>query len=206
MEVSKIRLSEAEAELMKNAEVILTKNSVLGKIDELLAVVADKQLRFINSLDVHQEGNFRNGPKISRGENYEGLPYRILDFPRYSENGNLFFLRTMFWWGNYFSTTLHVAGNETGATVSNLVSVGAGSNDLFIGINEDQWQHHFRADNYALAGTFTNEQIRKMTDRSGFLKIASRLSLNDWEMADVILFERWKSLLTLSGLITDAME
>ncbi|MEI9808974.1 MAG: hypothetical protein WDO16_14545 [Bacteroidota bacterium] len=49
-------------------------------------------------------------PKISKGENYKGLPYLVLDYPRYFEKDNHFAVRSMFWWGNFFSSTLHLSG------------------------------------------------------------------------------------------------
>ena len=90
MEVSKIQLSEAETELMQNAEIILTKNRVMQKMKSLLEEVQEQQLIFARTyLKHHQE--FIVSPKISRGENYLGLPWLILDYPRVSNGNNLFF-------------------------------------------------------------------------------------------------------------------
>jgi hypothetical protein len=50
--------------------------------------------------------------KISRGENYQLLPYIILDYPSYFSRNNIFAVRTMFWWGNFFSITLHLSGDH----------------------------------------------------------------------------------------------
>src|SRR5690349_18207930 len=110
MEVSKIHLSSAEAELMKNAAVLLTKNSVLEKIRQLLARVQEEQQAFAASHGLHSDP-FDISPKISRGENYLGLPYIILDYPRKSGGDGICFIRTMFWWGHFFSSTLHVSGS-----------------------------------------------------------------------------------------------
>ena len=49
-------------------------------------------------------------PKISRGENYNGLPYVMLDYPRCFGKEDVFAMRTMFWWGNFFSITWHLKG------------------------------------------------------------------------------------------------
>ena len=49
-------------------------------------------------------------PKISKGENYNGLPYVMFDYPRFFTKENVFAVRTFFWWANYFSVTLHLKG------------------------------------------------------------------------------------------------
>ena len=50
-------------------------------------------------------------PKIAKGENYLQLPYVLLDYPRCFDKENIFAIRTMFWWGNFFSITLHLSGS-----------------------------------------------------------------------------------------------
>jgi len=52
------------------------------------------------------QGSLTVTGKISRGENYKGLPYLVLDFPRFTSGKKVFIYRTMFWWGNYFSCML----------------------------------------------------------------------------------------------------
>ena len=101
MEVSKIHLSPTEIELMQNAEIILTKNRVLQKMKSLLEEVQHKQTDFVR-LNNLKEDIFKVSPKISKGENYLGLPYLILDYPRQTFENNFFFIRTMFWWDNFF--------------------------------------------------------------------------------------------------------
>src|SRR5450755_2986522 len=49
-------------------------------------------------------------PRISKGENYKGLPWVVLDYPRAFGRLDVLAVRTLFWWGNYFSVTLHLKG------------------------------------------------------------------------------------------------
>src|SRR4051812_25707955 len=110
MEGPKIQFSVAESELMQNAAVILTKNRVLEKCKMLLGIVQQQQLEWIRHENRTGSEAFETGPKISKGENYMGLPSLIFDYPRLSSANDLFFIRTMFWWGNFFSSTLHLSG------------------------------------------------------------------------------------------------
>jgi hypothetical protein len=104
MQGSKIRLSPSEAALVGNAEIILTKNSILQKTVALLAQLQEE----ITSQKALPP--FSPSAKISKGENYRGLPYAVLDYPRIAGGEDLFFIRSMFWWGHFFSSTLQLAG------------------------------------------------------------------------------------------------
>ena len=141
MQCSKIRLSTAEAALFSDAQVILTKNSILQKTVALLTELQeDLQL---------QAGAFQftnsPSPKISKGENYQGLPYVILDYPRIAKSDDLLFIRSMFWWGNFFSSTLQISGDYKVQFTKKLYE----AYDLLkeqgyhVGINSDPWIHHF---------------------------------------------------------------
>src|SRR4051812_46777397 len=110
MQAPKIQLSATEMELIRNAEVILTKNRILEKVRRLLEEVQEAQLQVIKNNQWQDHPLFQLSPKISKGENYMGLPYLILDHPRIAQPEGLFFIRTMFWWGRFFSSTLQVSG------------------------------------------------------------------------------------------------
>src|SRR2546423_9807434 len=110
MESSKIHLSSAEMDLVCNVDIILTKNLVLKKIKGLLEEVQQMQLAYVNDRGLEFHSLFAVPPKISKGENYLGLPYLVLDYPRISSADNFFFIRSFFWWGRFFSSTLQAGG------------------------------------------------------------------------------------------------
>ncbi|HYH14201.1 MAG TPA: hypothetical protein VD794_03215, partial [Flavisolibacter sp.] len=113
MDEAKIQFSPAEMELMNNAGIILTKNRVLQKIKLLLEGIQEEMTHIVyREPDFHDHEVFQALPKISKGENYLGLPYLVLDYPRHFDSVNIFAIRTMFWWGNTFSSTLHLAGGQ----------------------------------------------------------------------------------------------
>src|SRR5580700_4684754 len=104
MDEAKIRLSVEELELVENAEWILTKNRIIDKVQNLFGILAVKMKTELETISLPDEP-LQTNPKISKGENYNGLPYVILDYPRLFSKENVFAIRTMFWWGNYFSVT-----------------------------------------------------------------------------------------------------
>src|SRR5438105_15186190 len=109
MDRAKIRLSSKEMELVTNADWILTKNTIIEKTKILFGELQEVMTSTFNPVAANDYT--RVPPKISKGENYRGLPYLILDYPRLFEKENILAIRTMFWWGNFFSITLHLAGS-----------------------------------------------------------------------------------------------
>ena len=111
MSETKISLSPVELDLAMNASVILTKNAVMEKTKQLLNRIQDKQEKYLIAQPEFEFPVIPNSsPKISRGENYRGLPYMVLDYPRIFEKDATIAIRTIFWWGNFFSVTLHLSG------------------------------------------------------------------------------------------------
>ena len=201
MEVSKIHLSSAEMELMQNAEIILTKNRILEKMKLLLEEVQEVQIDFIKKIDLSSE-IFNVSPKISKGENYLGLPYLILDFPRQSSENNFFFIRTMFWWGNFFSCTLHLSGNAKETFKERIKKWYPQLKDYYISISTDQWVHHLEESDYRKISSITKEQFEENCENLAHIKIAGRHSLSEWENASLELVKNWKFFLSVCGLIS----
>ncbi|MGZ5262580.1 MAG: hypothetical protein ACXWCF_02200 [Kaistella sp.] len=200
--MSKIQLSSAEKELMKNADVILTKNTVLKKIRIMLEQVQQMQMEFIIEHELSITDPFLISPKISKGENYEGLPYIILDFPRMTLNHHFFLARTMFWWGHHFSSTLHLSGNYKTQYKEKIKISYSQLSEFFICINTDQWQHHFKESNYIRIDTLSEKQFAEHCNAFEHLKIAFKCSLDNWNEDPVGLFTNWKLLIQLCGLIS----
>jgi len=197
MKETKIQLSQAEMELMCNAEIILTKNKVMEKAKLLLEDIQTEMTGYIKQNTALAENHFfQNSPKISRGENYLGLPYLILDYPRKFEQESIAAIRTMFWWGHFFSITLHLTGSARillQRKIGDHYTVLANSN-YYIGINKDPWMHHFEKDNYSRLDQMTEEAFRQQCKEAMHLKIACKIPLHAWETAPDVLWNEWKWL------------
>jgi len=200
MEVSKIQLSTTERELMQNAGIILTKNRVLGKMRVLLEEVQEQQTGFVKKEQLTNE-IFTVPAKISKGENYLGLPYLILDYPRQSSGNNFFFIRTMFWWGNFFSCTLHLAGKSKEIFKTRIAESYPRLKNYYIGTTDDQWVHHIEEPNYQKIEDLTPEKFLENCRRFEHVKIAGKYSLKEWEKAPFELYENWKFFLDVCGLV-----
>ena len=104
-----VSLSAFEKQLVTDASWILTKNNIIQKLFVLFGELSET---WQSNTVLQQLPSAINEipPKISKGENYEGLPYVMLDYPRCFSKEDVFAIRTFFWWGNFFSITLHLKG------------------------------------------------------------------------------------------------
>ena len=202
MDEAKIQFSPAEMELMNNAGFILTKNRVLQKIKVLLEGIQEELVHAIYREPMYYSNPvFQTSPKISRGENYLGLPYMVLDYPRQFDSFNIFAIRTMFWWGNSFSSTLHVSGSykeDLVPDIENAFDV-LSKHQYYIGLNEDQWQHHFEEDNYKNIAELDKETFIQYCHQYDHLKIAKQWPLWDAHFVNEDLVESWRLLLKVAA-------
>lgn len=195
---TKITLSPDELQLVNNSDWILTKRMIIDAAVHLFSGLANKTGSILEKeKDWLPLPVLLSEPKISKGESYQQLPYVILDHPRCFDATNIFAIRTMFWWGNFFSCTLHLSGSYKKlfeeALIRNMdVFKKAG---YYICINEDQWQHHFETGNYAEMNTRSEEEIKAIITQQPFIKIARRFPLQQWNEMPALLERSFSELL-----------
>lgn len=185
-------------ELVKNSDWILTKNNILQKVKHLLEDLQAKQQEFLSTHSLILPGEVVEiPPKISKGENYKGLPYLILDYPRFFGKDDHFAIRSMFWWGNFFSITLHLSGNYkrkyAGKIETSFALLKEGS--FSIGISNDQWEHHFETSNFLPLREMSGTAFKNYLANKEFIKLAKRFSLEKWDNAGDSLFTSFRQLI-----------
>lgn len=198
MDSTKIRLSPEEAALVVRADWILTKNAILQKINHLLAALQTEQQHVLASYSLLlPEEIIKTSPKISKGEKYKGLPWLVLDYPRYFNQEDVFAIRTLFWWGNFFSCTLHLSGiyktNYEKKIIDSFDILK--SMDFYTCVNAEQWEHHFETTNYLPLHDFTASQFEKMINHRRFIKLSKKNPLQQWNEADKNLLEIFSQLI-----------
>jgi hypothetical protein len=190
MSASKLHLSPEEMRLVMDAGVILTKNSVMGKVIGLMGALSE-EYRIV--WEQTSQG-WATTPKISRGENYQGLPWVMLDYPRFFGREDLFAIRTLFWWGHAFSVTLHLKGQYRErwlpALKGNWARLAEGG--FHVGVSADEWRHEHVPDNYvAVSGA---DQLVREGD---FLKLSAAVGLHRWEDAPGEMLSMFKTLISV---------
>jgi hypothetical protein len=174
-----MQLTEKELLILQDTDFLLTKAAVLEKITELFGHTREELKQCVE----HSNFSFPDGTgllngKISKGENYKNLPYMVLDYPALFSKNSIFAYRTMFWWGNFFSATLHLEGialNYYRKSITiNLDKLL--KKDVYIGVGDTPWHYHYEKDNYSPL----NDVYRDFITNSKFLKLSKKIELKKW--------------------------
>ena len=186
-------LSHYEMQLVTDANVLLAKNRIIQTVSSFLGEVADN---YKAELENKMSGEERLvNAKISRGENYQGLPYVIMDYPRLFGKTNTFAVRSFFWWGNFFSITLHLSGEyqQKYAPVLKHNIRNNYFNGWYLSASENQWQHCIDEENYVPVKAGADYEI----EGRPFIKLAKKIPLNKWDEAYPFFIENFILLMNV---------
>jgi hypothetical protein len=172
--MTNVKLSKEELRLVTDAELILTKNRIIQKVYSLFGELSDEYKKQSSSLP---EEILSVPPKISKGENYNGLPWVMLDYPRKFSQTDVFAIRSFFWWGKFFSITLQLQGKYQEMYAASIADKLENKENWWICQNDDAWQHHFEPENYApYSKADTLHHVP-------FIKLAKKIPLQQWDNA-----------------------
>lgn len=197
---SKITLSYGEMQLVTDTDFILTKRIIIDKAQLLFGRLAEamQHIAAVEGEGLEVEV-LATSPKISKGENYLQLPYVLLDYPRCFDKTDVFAVRTMFWWGNFFSCTLHLSGKYKvkylQALEKNIPLLQ--QSDLYVCTNTNEWEHHFESSNYVAANTLSAAAVKAILLQQHFIKVAAKFSLAQWNEMEMVLQKSFADLVRL---------
>ncbi|MBO9152342.1 hypothetical protein ACFOTA_09000 [Chitinophaga sp. GCM10012297] len=190
-------LNSIEMGMVRDAEWILVKNRIIDKVYGLFgalqqAMAADPVIARLPEAQAQPA-------KISRGEQYLGLPYVILDYPRSFSRERIFACRTFFWWGRFFSLTLHLAGESLDAHRERLLRLQGALAEAgwHVCVHDDPWQHHFGEDNYRTVRSLTPAQWEQLMRQTFFVKLAKQYDLEEWGNMTAIAVAEYAALLEM---------
>ena len=189
MQNKRIILTSYENSIMQDSEFLLSKRVVNAKIEEMwLLLKAEMQPLWDGFLQNKKISGSFEPYKISKGENYKGLPYIVLDYPRHYSKTDIFAYRAMFWWGNGYVFTLLLQGKYLDFFREKILenySLLKGKN-IFAYTGDSLWDYDIYTENYILADSLTREQIKSLTNNA-FFKTGRQIPLKT-SPADIIAY------------------
>lgn len=200
---AKIALSDKELELVCNTDWILTKHNIIQKIYQLFGEVQPRleSLLMANKHNLPAEV-FVQGAKISKGENYQQLPYVMLDYPRFFGKEDMLAIRTFFWWGNFFSVSVLLSGSFllTAIPLLNAAFNSLQQKEYWVCVSDSPWHHHFEEDNFSQINTLTREAFAALLLQNNFVKIGRKIPLHQWHDAPAFMVETFEEMAALLKL------
>ena len=189
--VAKITISPEELARLQDTAFLVSKRVITEKVYSLFHQLK-KELAastLFNTFSFPEGVDIGTG-KLTRGENYRGLPYVVMDFPQAFGQGGIFAFRVMLWWGREFSFTLHLSGAHMQLAQGKPMNKLHG-HSVYQCVNASPWEHHFEQDNYLPV------EIAEPTAGADFIKVARRLPVTDWDkvpaygLETLELYLRW---------------
>jgi hypothetical protein len=182
MENANVHLSAAEQELVQDANVILTKNAVVEKVKALLAGVSNQAVAVFGAESRFAFNRPLLPPRLTRGENYLGLPWVAMDYPRIFEKDGISSVRSIFWWGHHFSCTWHCSGIYKewvqDAVLRNIQYLAKGQWLVYTG--SDEWAHELSGAHHKVADK-TEHDFEQLLKQPHFFKLCKYLPLSQWK-------------------------
>lgn len=195
-----VSISGQQLELLKDTGFLLEKRRISQSIIKLLGTTENQLKETINQAEFEfPNGTLITAGKISKGENYQGLPYFVLDFPRLFQKNHVFAYRIMVWWGHEISFTLHLEGAILDLYYEKIRTGIKRMSDYYLCANTaTPWDYHFGTDNYQKISDISDYQIDELLKMKHF-KISQKCSLDVIAQIDQIA---QKYLLSYLDLLT----
>lgn len=195
---TKIGLSAKELELVSNTDWILTKKVIIKKVTDLFGLLLSsmQEIAVLHKASLPVEF-FLKDPKIYKGENYKDLPYVMLDYPRYFEKEKTLAIRTLFWWGNFFSISLQLSGEMKQNAIPNLLAAFKNLQDYWICVNNHPWEHNFDDENYVPLNELSIADFNAMLNSKLFVKISKKMPVQQWDGIALFIEHTFKEMILL---------
>ncbi|MFN0274532.1 MAG: hypothetical protein ACKVPJ_02205 [Chitinophagales bacterium] len=168
--------SDDEISLLFNKEIFYTKRSATEKLyllfSEIIAVIKDTP---IHKSFLFPDGTDFSTGKISKGENYKGSPYVMLDFPKLFSKDSIFAFRAMFWFGHGFVFSIVVAGNALKPLQKKFLKNknGLHHHNIYFSIFNHAWQHEIHKDANILVEEISTQEMEHHINKNHFIKLSS---------------------------------
>lgn len=199
MQQTKVQFSSHEMELIRNSDWILTKNRIIQKVAEGMGLLAERMKAEVRVNSGRLPGVITgSNAKISRGENYQGLPYLMLDYPRLFSKDDIFAIRTFFWWGRFCSITLHVKGLYRTSIYEKISSLTAlADHTFYVSTQGDEWNHDITSAGYEHITNVSSKDFALQLFHSPFTKFSAKVELTQWDEMEEKLYKLFCVLLKL---------
>ncbi len=177
--------------LMRDADLMARKEAVIGKVKTVLSAVKEALRSEVKDPSAYlaPDGTDFSQGQLAHGDQFHGLPWVYLDFPKYFSREAMFTFRSFFWWGHGFLFAWFLAGplldRYKAALLSGYDRLADTSNGVLrLSLARDPWEWR-QADGYALDLARTNRHaVEAALATRPFLKLTENLGLEGTSLGE----------------------
>lgn len=189
--MSEIQLSEAEFSILSDRTHFEIRERLNAKINQLLLELKQELSKVHQQTPAGLTGKgWISEAKLSRGENYKGLPYRVLDYPAHFSRAHTFLFRALVLWGHHLSFHLILTGDfitEFGPRLSAGFADLTGSH-FHLSQQASPWEWELDATSHLALSALSPEQFHEQVTQgiplsendTRFVKLSRSLDLNEY--------------------------
>ncbi|NMM49257.1 hypothetical protein [Marinigracilibium pacificum] len=192
----KFDLTDEEKECLNEVDFWKLSRTVNNKLEGFLYnLQAEYEQILKTSQPLNIQGLSTNHKKISKGNNYKGLPYLVLDYPSIFDRENILTIRTMIWWGNFISINLLIKGSF----LKNLKSTIKSKNNflsqkkLYFCVDASPWNHDFSPGSYISHELLTEDIFENHS--INFIKLGKFCNVSDIDQWQEFCLTNFKHLI-----------
>jgi hypothetical protein len=164
-----------EFELISNKSIIEQKQAAIANMTNRfhqLAVILKEEFQKENLWSEPLFGG--KHPKVTKGENFHGFPFVVLDTPQLGGGEIKVALRTLFWWGHHFSFQFIAINKNISIDNNYLAKLGKFNTQIYTG--KDIWEQNL------LSPFF--KPVEAHTSLQNFLKLGAILPLSEYKKVE----------------------
>jgi hypothetical protein len=182
MKSPEIHFDKQELDFMDQTDFFHLKNTVSTKIQQLMGTTSDGIEEFMHSNQESFQLATWQKKKISKGENYKGLPYFVLDHPKYFTKNDILSFRTIFIYGQGFLNVMHLSGHFFEILRDNrqLISYFRKNEPFYIFTQEDPWNYDYREEYLISSHRLRESTLSKLKTNNGFIRLVRALETEKW--------------------------
>ncbi len=174
------KFTTQELDLASDPTILLIKYRMMEKVwDFLEELKKEMRIQLVplqNKLP--KELNLTHG-KISKGENYKRLPFMVLDFPAFFTKEDILAFRTMFYWGNFISSTFHLQGRFVKDYGIALIERLKKSEGIYFCVNNSPWEYDYKSNNYVPLNELSSAEVEDHLKNIDFIKFSIKFPVEE---------------------------
>jgi len=200
MNLVEVELSDKELDLLLDSEVLPLKRQICEKIEQILLHLKERlSEEILKNEEQLPDFLWKQGGRISRGDNYRSYAYRVLDCPAYFDRRDWFTFRTVVMWGHHSGFHLILHGRFKEVYQDSVVNMlRENSEDLFLTVSDSPWEWIPNTeDHIKLDGTDIGK-LEQVVGKQPFIKLSYYIPLERYaEIPDigVAQWKRWQNKL-----------
>jgi hypothetical protein len=197
MAFSKIDLSQEGTRLLTQREPWNERRQLVDQLYHWFGnALAETKQRHHELFARHVSQENLNG-KITRGDNYKGFAYVLVDYPNQFSKDKILAARNLIWLGNGFHCTLHVRGELVHKVLKSIASLPESRfENVFVYDGNDEWQHHID-ENWKPLTNLDSNSLKTLTENN-WIKLGSIIDINNpdtWNEQLETIYQNWALLL-----------